>query len=165
MATAPPAPSAPSASEAAASPELARARLQGKRAALAAVIAVTVAFIGWSAVQVIPQVFGVDVRPLPPAAPGSADGACAEGVRRLALALDRPAVPAMVGEPAPLPGEWQEAPAVERACGGSAEGEQAWAALLRLRSAEEQLGPRHPSRAELEPLRRDVAAHLPPDLR
>ena len=59
--------------------------------------------------------------------------------------------------------EWASAGSIEQACGQSSEGIDAWAALARLRSAEEQLAPR--ATAELEPLRRDVDAHLPADLR
>jgi hypothetical protein len=154
--------------------ELARARLQGKRAALVIVTAVAVVFIGWSAVQIIPAVFGVGVRPIPAAASGSSERACAEGIRRLELALDRSAGLAGlagVGAPPsaqPTPAtsdEWQDAPSVEQVCSQSPEGEGAWAALLRLRSAQEQLGPGPAARGELDPLRRDVGAHLPADLR
>jgi len=141
-------------------PALARARLQGKRAALGIVIAVAVAFIAASAVQIIPAVFGLRIEPLPPAAAGSSERACAEGVRRLAVALER----TDAGGPgcAPAAPEWQDAPAVEQACSRSSEGRDAWAALSRLRSAREQLGERPDA---LSRLQRDVAAHLPADLR
>jgi hypothetical protein len=85
-------------------------------------------------------------------------------VRKLERALDR-AVEA-AGSPsfqARLQPEWAEEATVGQACRQSNEGIDAWAALARLRSAEEQLSPR--AGAELEPLRRDVIAHLPADLR
>ena len=59
--------------------------------------------------------------------------------------------------------EWEEKDAVQRACSQSNQGLDAWAALARLRSAEEQLAP--DGRGLLAPLRRDVREHLPADLR
>ena len=58
--------------------------------------------------------------------------------------------------------EWSDRETIEAACSESSEGLDAWAALARLRSAEEQLAPRT---EELGNLRRDVVAHLPADLR
>ena len=126
------------------SPELARARLRGKRAALGVVLVVAVAFVGASVWNVVPAVFGANVHPLPGGPAGSSERVCAEGVRRLEQAL---------------PG-WQDAAGVETACGGSSAGLDAWAALLRLRGAGQQLAP-----GDLAQLRRDVEAHLPADLR
>jgi hypothetical protein len=134
----------------------ARARLQGKRVALVAVIAVAVVFIGASAVQIIPAVFGAGITPLPAAPPGSAARACADGVRALLRQLDTEPGAREAGD------EWDR---TARTCEGSAEGLDAWAALMRLRSAERQTSGQRIDRAELAPLRRDVAAHLPPDLR
>jgi hypothetical protein len=145
----------------AASPDaLARARLQGKRAALGVVIVVAVVFIGASAVQIVPAIFGAGVTPIPVSPSGSDPRVCAEGVRRLERALERAHDTA---------GSLSFGPDEERvrsACDKSPEGLDAWASLARLRSAEEQLAPAAGSAAaELEPLRRDVAAHLPADLR
>ena len=141
----------------------ARARLQGKRVALVVVIAVTVALIGASAWQIIPAVFGANITPLPPSPPGSPARTCAEGVRRMAQALERAqgaAGSASFGER--LSPEWDDAGDVRKACDASPEGEDAWAALARMRCAAEQLAPRG---GELATLHRDVIAHLPADLR
>jgi hypothetical protein len=144
--------------------ETARAALQGKRLALVLVITVSVVFIGASAWQIIPAVFGVGFTPLPAAPPGTPAHACAEGVRRLEQALDRAADAAgSASFPSRLEPEWGDRAAVEQACGQSPEGVSAWASLVRLRSAEEQLAPG--GGGELVPLRRDVIAHLPADLR
>jgi hypothetical protein len=143
---------------------LARARLRGKRVALGVVFLVSFAIIGGSAVQIIPAVFGAGITPIPAAAAGSSERACAEGVGRLAAALDRAAASAGSGSfEARLQPEWNDEARVFESCRAAREGLDAWAALIRLRSAEEQLGPRAGS--ELEPLRRHVLAHLPADLR
>jgi hypothetical protein len=146
----------------------ARARLQGKRIALVVVIAVAVTFVGASAAQIIPAVFGAGTKPIPPGPPGSSARVCAEGVRSLlrSMADDAPGT-----VEAPGPGDaWGQA---AEACGQSPEGLDAWAALLRLREARAQLvsptgapeSGRVRARAELDPLRHEVAEHLPADLR
>lgn len=127
------------------SSELARARLRGKRAALGVIFVVAAVFIGVSAWNIVPAVFGANLRPLPASAAGTPDRTCAQGVRRLERGL---------------PG-WQDASSVESACAASPAGLDAWASLLRLRLAGAQQLPD----ADLEPLRRDVEAHLPADLR
>jgi hypothetical protein len=129
---------------------------------------VAVAIIGSSTVQIVSAVFGVGIHPVPAAAPGTPGRTCAEGVLRLERALDRSVEAA--GSPAfaaSLRPEWNEAGAVQRACSQSSEGLDAWASLARLRSAEEQLatGARAERLVELAPLRSDVSAHLPADLR
>lgn len=145
------------------SDETARGRLQGKRVALVVVIVVSVVFIGASAWQIIPAVFGAAITPIPAASPGSPARTCAEGVRRLERALERAADAAgSASFEARLRPEWDDKAEIERACSQSSEGIDAWAALARLRSAEEQLAPRT---GELSTLRRDVIAHLPADLR
>jgi len=147
----------------------ARARLRGKRIALVAVIAVAVTFVGASAAQIIPAVFGAGTKPIPPGPPGSNAHACAEGIRALlrTMADDAPGTV----EPPGQRDAW--GPAAE-ACGQSPEGLDAWAALLRLRQARAQLvsqtaAPPESGRvrasAELDPLRHEVAEHLPADLR
>jgi hypothetical protein len=144
--------------------DAARARLQGKRAVLVAIVLVSLALIASSSWQIIPAVFGAGVRPIPAAPPGSSARICAEGVRRLELALDRAADTAgSAAFQSRLLPEWAEEATVSQACGQSSEGIDAWASLARLRSAEEQLSPG--AGAELEPLRRDVIAHLPVDMR
>jgi hypothetical protein len=157
----------------------ARARLQGRRIAHAVVITIAVAFIGASAAQIIPSVFGAQAHSIPVPAAGSPERACVDGVRSLALALDRASAQAWwpresgavsVGDESALQAfreglvpEWKAEANVEQACAKSREGVEAWAALLRLRRAEEQLVLR--GIGEIVPLRRDFAARLPPDLR
>jgi hypothetical protein len=132
-----------------------RARLQGKRAALSLVVVVAVVFIGASAAQIIPAVFGWQIRPLPPAPVGTSTRTCADGIRALADAVDRTG-----GGPA----DWDGAAAhVARACAASSEGLDAWAALMRLRYARLQLAQDHD--AELAELRRNVDAHIAAELR
>jgi hypothetical protein len=157
-------------------PAILTARLRGKRWALSIVLVVSVAFIVSSAAQIIAAVFGFGLTPLPSGAPeGSAEHACAVGIRSLARALDRAggrlsSVASAANDdetmailrPALSP-EWDGADAIESACVRSREGLTAWAALQRLRMAEEQSG--RLSRDELASVRRDVAAHLPADLR
>jgi len=146
---------------------LARARLQGKRAALGVVMGVAVVFIAASAVQIVPAIFGANVTPLPdvdrqkgPATDRDRDVAvCAQGIRRrLDHAIDRAAAPAAEPER-----EWPDEGDVRGACEKSPAGLDAWASLARLRSAERQL--KGGQQQELGPLLRDVGAHLPSDLR
>ncbi len=160
------------------SPASARARRRGARAAHGAIFVVAVLFIGSSTWQIVRAVFpelGLAGGDAPLEGPDRR--ACAAGLRDLASALDRAASGVVVvtspGQSAPeesaaafqrgLSPEWNTAPEIERRCAATPDGEDAWAALERLRSAEEQLTRR--SRAELGPLRRDLAAHLPSDLR
>jgi hypothetical protein len=144
--------------------DAARARLQGKRAALGIVLFASVAIIGSSTAQIIPAVFGTGIRPIPADLAGSSARTCAEGVQRLEQALDRAVDGSGAGDlSARLGPEWEQSHAVELACSQSSEGLDAWAALARLRSAEEHLVP--DERGLLAPLRRDVRAHLPADLR
>jgi hypothetical protein len=125
-------------------PELARARLRGKRAALGVILVVAVIFVGASVWTIVPPVFGANLHPLPAAAEGTPERTCAAGVRRLERGLPT----------------WQDAGGVESACAQSSAGLDAWASLLRLKAGTQLL-----PEAELEPLRRDVEAHLPADLR
>jgi hypothetical protein len=151
---------------------LARARLGGRRAAHGVVLVVAVLFIGSSAWQIVRALFvesheGVLVSP--------EQRACALGLRDLASALDRAASlvvassyevgtnEAVAAFRRGLSPEWNTAESVQRSCATSPGGADAWAALERLRSAEEQLT--RQSRADLGPIRRDLTAHLPSDLR
>lgn len=127
-----------------------RARLRGRRFGLGIVIVVAVVFIGVSSAQIVAAVFGLGTTPL--AGPmGTPERQCALGISRLARALDAPGTP------------WTEADSVENDCRKAAGGLDAWAALLRLQAAQSQLA--DSSQADLRPLRREVAAHLPADLR
>jgi hypothetical protein len=144
--------------------DAARARLQGKRAMLVVIGIASFAIIGSSSLQIIPAVFGAGIRPIPASPAGTPARTCAEGVRKLERALGRAADSAgSASFQTRLLPDWEIEGAVRQACGQSSEGIDAWASLARLRSAEEQLGPS--ARGELEPLRRDVLAHLPADLR
>lgn len=153
-----------------------RARLRGRRWAHALVIGVAAAFIGSSAWQIASAVFGLGVVPVADgwATASARDRACASGLRALAAALDRAGARASAASETAtddtpsafrraLSPEWDAAGSVSKACAGSREGLDAWAALERLKFAQEQVARR--IRAELEPLRRDLATHLPQDLR
>jgi hypothetical protein len=167
MADGTPQSSPPAPTDAGVDERVARGGLRWKRVSLGFVSAVAVGFIALSVAQIVPAVFGARIRPLPSATPGSPARICAEGVRRLAGALDRAG--ALAGGPAfdeALAPAWSDAPAVEQACARSPEGLDAWASLLRLRSAEQQLarkGVRGPD--AVGDLQREVASHLPGDLR
>jgi hypothetical protein len=151
----------------------AHARRLGGRAARGLILVLAVLFVGSSAWQLVRAIF-VEGGATAPAY--VLDPTCASGVHRLVVALDRAAdrtVSAAARAMRPDEGvamfrrelspEWDTADVVERTCASSQGGEDAWAALQRLRSAEEQLA--RQSRTELAPLRHDLAAHLPADLR
>lgn len=157
----------------------AAARLQGKRVALGVVIVVSVVFIAASAAQIVPAVFGLD-HPRSPLSEGPSARECAQRIRSLALAVDRASANAWAthtagdapaaDDSAPLRAfrhalipEWTEAASVRQTCFKAPGGPEAWAALVRLRSTQEQMMIRDFS--ELLPLRRDFAAHLPADPR
>jgi hypothetical protein len=157
------------------------ARLQGKRVALGVVIVIAVAFIGASAFQIIPSVFGLGGQgsPMPEGSPARE---CARLVRPLALAIDRASASAWSAHAIGatdttttsdsralqafrqglLP-EWNDESSVRQVCFESAGGTEAWAALVRLRSTQEQIMIRDSS--ELFPVRRGFADLLPADLR
>jgi hypothetical protein len=151
-----------------------RARQRGRRVALGLVIAVALAFIAASAIQIIPAVFGRNAAGLGTwHAISPTDHACAVGLRALAGAFDRGSDGVgSWGEPDetrlpmgrdPVLSEGSMADRVSEACAASREGLDAWAALERLRSARDQVARR--GQGELGPLRRDLLAHLPTDLR
>jgi hypothetical protein len=156
---------------AATSPDpLARARLRGKRAALGVVIGVATLFIAASSIQIVPAIFGANVTPLrdvsvQQGATSEADAlvtTCAKGIRqRLDRAIDRAS--ARPGSASPAEHEWPDEANVRGACEKCPGGLDAWASLSRLRSAETQLASGH--KDELEPLLRDVDAHLPSYMR
>jgi hypothetical protein len=159
----------------------ARGRREGRRIAHFIVIVVAVWFIGASASQIIPAVFGIDSRPLTAIPSDSAETKCGVGVRALAFAVDRAGGMAWTrtdreGESLDLAlertrlafrlglaPEWDAQADVEELCAKSSAGLDAWAALLRLRRAHEQMVLH--GLVELVPLERDVTAHLPVNLR
>lgn len=128
-----------------------------------AFLTLTTAFIVSSTWQLGRGVFGVTATngsaPPPPA--------CVAGISRLASALDRgvarassapdegAALSSFASEAAP---DWNDLGAVESHCEASATGKDAYAALLRLRMADESFLKRRV--AELSPMRRDVDAYL-----
>jgi hypothetical protein len=144
--------------EAPGDPAIARAALRGKRAALGVVIAMAVAFILATAFHVIPAVFGVWIAPVASGGPGS----CAQSLRDLAVALDADATPRPWADPREAVRTEDRDLAANR-CALTPGGYEAWAAFERLRIAREQLEGRDP--AALAQLKRDLAAHLPSDLR
>ena len=107
---------------------------------------------------------------LPPAAPGGPAPGCE---RRGGPACDvrrRGAASAWICAAgfrrrldSPVDRDWPDETEVRGACEKSPEGLDAWASLARLRRAEEELA--GDASGELQALRRDVAAHLPTDLR
>jgi hypothetical protein len=155
---------------------VARARKRAKRVALALVSAVAMLFISASAVQIIRTVFGLQSDPVAATLAEPTQRACALGVSRLARALDRASASLLpVSAEATeedsaraafrrrLSPDWDSADTVMRECEHSFWGQDAWAALERLRRTQEELARR--GQGELIQLRRDVSAHLPPDLR
>jgi hypothetical protein len=139
-----------------------RARLRGRRVGLAVVLVVAVTFIVASASQIASAVFGWGTVPLAAGPVDSPERRCAEGIGHLVRTLE---VPSGASSPATkaLPAPWKDADRVEHECRNAARGLDAWDALLRLRAAELQLA--DPTPAELQPLRDEVIAHLPADLR
>lgn len=143
------------------------------------------AFILSSTFQLVVGVFGVGSEPLAAADPSPAgpDGlntpstpstqACADGIARLSAALDRNLARAVVPEGESvrteeaalaafrkgLDPEWTEEAAIQQSCVNEPRGEDAFAALLRLKLAQEGLVRRQ--MAEIDPLRRNVQAYLP----
>jgi hypothetical protein len=149
---------------------------RARRMANVFVLVLSVAFVGSSTWQIIAAVFGKGIEPLPAGAPAdSPEAQCGTGIRSLAQALDRAGgrlAPVAIAaddtaimdtlRPALSP-EWDRADTVRAACDRAARGSSAWAALQRLRVAEEQSG--RLDHDALSSVRRDVAAHLPADLR
>lgn len=163
-------------------PDDKRARLRGKRVVLSVLVVAACLFVGLSAAQIIQAVFGAGIQPLAPSGErGVHQQACVEGIRTLTEALDRAAARAVGVRAAAtewaekqaivddslaiaafntgLSPEWDSENAVQERCGHDPQGTDAFAALLRLRLAEEQFVRRQV--VEIAPLRRDVAAYLP----
>jgi hypothetical protein len=138
-----------------------RARLRGRRMGLGVVLVVALVFIGVSSAQIISAVFGLGTVPLAAGPGDSPERRCGEGISQLLKAPEPPsgATPAAAK---PLQAA-NDADRVEQECRKAAGGLDAWDALLRLRAAESQLAATAPE--ALEPLRHEVIAHLPADLR
>jgi hypothetical protein len=148
-----------------------RAMLAGKRVGIGVIVVVAVAIIGASAVQIVPAIFGWGIQPIAPAPSGSPARTCADGIRAMSAALDRAheastrlpdgassGALATTFDEALAP-EWAQRDEVERACAATPHGTDAFADLLRLRTAEEELARRR--NLELDPLRRSLEARLP----
>lgn len=140
-----------------------RARLRGRRIGLGVVMVAAISFIVVSTTQIVRGVFGLGTTPMASGPTDSPEGQCAMGIRRLARALDRPVATDLPSAgPASEPA-WNDTEAVDQACRKAPGGLDAWAALLRLRAAEQQLAQANDE--DLQPLRREVTAHLPADMR
>jgi hypothetical protein len=148
-----------------------RGRRLGRRYVTAAFGTLAGVFILSTTKQLSFGVFGVDAAPVAQglASATVAEGSCVGHLRAMAAAVDR-AISASARAPdeanaaveyrAALSPEWNDAPTVEAGCSAEGHGADALATIVRLRVAGEQLARRHAS--ELAPLRRDVAAYLPP---
>lgn len=147
----------------------ARARRLARRIVFGSFLLLSTAFVVSSAWQLIRGIYapGSPIAPVGASAPSTA-AACADGVAKLTTALDRAFAAATTkdDEAAALKTlsetmqpEWSEQAAVEATCAQEARGQDAYAALLRLRMAEEVFVRRQI--AEIAPVRRDVRAYLP----
>ncbi len=139
-----------------------RARLRGRRMGLGVVLVVAVTFIGASSAQIVSAVFGLGTVPLTAGPVDSPERRCAEGIGHLVRALEPPSSASPPATKALEP-PWNDADRVEQECRKAAGGLDAWDALLRLQAAKLQLS--EPTPADLQPLRDEVIAHLPADLR
>ncbi len=152
------------------------ARRRGRRAVLATFLFFTVAFIAISATEIISTALGSPVTPIA-AITGKDDTSadpvksreCADGVHSLASAVDLAAAAALASPDEKtattrfresLAGVWDpnEKP-TEASCNSVPRGRDAFAAVLRLREAQEGFIRRQV--VEIAPLRRDVSAYLP----
>ena len=136
---------------------------RGRRIVSAAFLLFAAAFIVISTIDIAHGVYG---RPAPAAGPPPTRG-CLLHIQALAMALDRAmsAAGASRDESAALRAfdaatkpDWDSLPYTEQLCSSTPRGVDAFAALLRLRAAEESFLRRRV--AEVAPLRRDVDAYL-----
>ncbi len=137
---------------------------RGRRIVTAAFLIFAAAFIVTSTVDIARGVYDEHVASTegpPPTA------ACVEGIKTLVGALDRAVSVATSAkdEPSALSAfssgakpEWDAAYGTESACSTTPQGKDAFAALVRLRAADESFLKRRV--AEVAPLRRDVDAYL-----
>jgi hypothetical protein len=136
---------------------------RGRSIVSALFVGVVSVFIVVTTAQVGAGVFGKSASRAGVAPPA----ACVAGISRLTPALDRALGAASpIGDDsaslatfaaATLP-EWNDSQDIESTCSATPEGQEAFAAVLRLRRAEEAL--LHKDVAELSPMRRDVEAYL-----
>lgn len=146
------------------SPKTARAHARLRTVVYGAYVTFAAVFVLLCVEEIVVGVFGLRAGTIATAPPGSPGHACAEGIRDLAKALDRGVLAANAARDekdavrrldAALAPDWDREPALAAACGSDANGAEAWAALLRLKRAEEGAAGR---RAVLVgPMREDVA--------
>lgn len=127
-------------------------------------VAFAAAFVLLSVREIVVGVFGLREASVANAPAGTPGRACADGIRDLVHALDRGVVAANAGKDekdaiarldAALAPEWDREAALAATCTADANGSEAWAALQRLKRAEEGAAGR---RAVLVgPMRADVA--------
>jgi hypothetical protein len=138
---------------------------RGRSIVSALFVGVVSIFIVITTAQVGRGVFGKNESK---ASPGNApSAACIAGISRLTPALDRAlGIASPIADEnaslaafaaATLP-EWNESPKIEADCNATPAGQEAFAAVLRLRRAQESFLQRQV--AELSPMRRDVEAYL-----
>jgi hypothetical protein len=147
--------------------ETQRAQLRGKRIVLTAFLGFTTVFVLVSTWQLMIGTFGMGTKPLGVELDPDAR-ACADGVRRMAGALDRGMASASSADSErtalaaferSLAPEWDAEKAVAAQCESHPRGQDAFSALLRLRRSEEGFIRRQV--VEIAPVRRDVQGYLP----
>lgn len=143
----------------------ARKRRLGKRIVIAVYGGFAAAFVALAALQITLQCFAATAAPIDRSSP--AGGACVAGLAKLQAALERASSRASRADDAAaalqvfekeLSPEWADEPAVRARCGADPRGSDAFAALLRLRVAEQSHAAR--DAAELAALRRGLEAYL-----
>jgi len=147
----------------------AAARLRGKRFALAIYGAFASVFVAMCTWEIVAGVFGIGAAALPTPGPGAlAPEGCAADIRVLRAALDRALAASVTATDdatalatyrRALSPEWDGEKSTEGRCASEPRGTDAFAALLRLRLAQEASLRRQI--VEMAPIRRDLAAYLP----
>jgi hypothetical protein len=147
-----------------------RGRRLGRKYTLMGFVTLAGGFVLWTSQQIIFAALGLDVSPLPSSGQTAIEpGSCEGELRSMTAAVDR-AILASASAPdearasvqyrAALAPEWSEDRGVQARCATTPHGEDAFAALLRLKVAGEEVARRHAR--ELGPLRKDLAVYLPP---
>jgi hypothetical protein len=145
-----------------------RARRLARRLVYGSFLLLATAFVVSSAWQLIAGIYAPAPVVIAPAGAPAEARACSDGIARLSSALERGFVAASTKEDEAsalrtladgMQPEWADQPAVEQACATQPRGQDAYAALLRLKLAEEGFVRRQI--VEIAPVRRDVRAYLP----
>jgi hypothetical protein len=146
----------------------ARARRLARRLVFGSFLLLATAFVVSSAWQLIAGIYAPGPVVIAPAGAPEEARACSDGIARLSTALERGFVAASTKDDEVsalrtlaegMQPEWTEQAAVEKACAAQPRGQDAFAALLRLKLAEEGFVRRQI--VEIAPVRRDVRAYLP----